>query len=149
LLEQQEKRETVIRNYGVVEWGRRTIAANLVSNPSLEDEIWQNQYLERLARFPVNGAIHAIRFVTRTVVPGQEGTKDLTMPTLIVIGEEDEGCIRGAEWLRDTIPRRRYVLLTKAGHGTLYYRPEAWRKAVEDFLNHLEEGKDTSGEIIL
>lgn len=146
LLEQQEKRETVIRNYGVVEWGRRTIAANLVSNPSLEHEIWQNQYLERLARFPVNGAIHAIRFVTRTVVPGQEGTKDLTMPTLIVIGEEDEGCIRGAEWLRDTIPNRRYAFLKDVGHGTSRYKPLAWRKAIEEFLNDFGAGQDIHGE---
>ena len=124
LLEQQEKRETIIRNYGVVEWGRHTIATGLAPKPVLEDEMWQAQYLERLARFPVNGAIYAMRFVMRTVVPGLEGTKHLPMPTLIVIGEEDEGCIRGAEWLRDTIPNRRYVLLTKVGHGTSRYKPE-------------------------
>ena len=149
LLEQQEKREQVILEYGVVEWGRRTIAAKLVPRQLLEDPKKQQEYLERLARFPVNGAIYAMRFVMRTVVSGLEGTKHLTMPTLIVIGEEDEDCIRGAEWLRDTIPNRRYVFLTEVGHGTSRYKPEGWHKAVEDFLNDLEQDKDIRGEVVL
>ena len=71
----------------------------------------------------------------------------MPMPTLIVIGEED-GLLPAAEWLRDTIPNRRYALLTKVGHATSRYKPEAWRQAVQGFLNDFEAGKDIRGEFI-
>ncbi len=146
---QRIAREEVILKYGVVESGRRSIAAGLVPRQVLEDERMQQEYLERMSRFSVNGSIYASRFVMQTTVPGVERTKGLTMPTLIIIGEEDVGCRPGAEWLRDIIPNRRFVLLTKVGHGTSRYKPEAWHKAVEDFLNDLESGKDIQGEVTL
>ena len=70
------------------------------------------------------------------------------MPTLVVIGEED-ALLPAAEWLRDTLPNRRYALLTKVGHGTSRYNPEAWRKAVADFLSDVEQGRDIRGEVTL
>ena len=97
--------------------------------------------------FSVNGSIYASRFVMRTVVPGIECTRDLRMPTLIVIGEEDD-LLTAAEWLRDTIPNRRYAFLTDVGHGTSRYKPEAWRRAIEEFLDDSGAGKNIQGELI-
>ena len=146
LQRQRDERERVIREYGVVEQTRRTIAAGMAPRQVQENEKLQQEYLERLARFPVNGAIYANRFVMQTSVPGRERTAELTMPTLIVIGEEDAGCRPGAEWLRDTLPTRRFVLLTKVGHSSSRYKPEAWCKAVVDFLDDLERDADIQGE---
>lgn len=145
---QMAVREHIVRKYGVVEQAYRAIAAGLAPKPVLEDpENHELDYLQRMAMFSVNGSIYATRFVMGTTVPGVEHTRDLTMPALIVIGEED-GLLPAAEWLRDTIPNRRYALLTKVGHGTSRYKPEAWRQAVEGFLNDLEAGKDIRGESI-
>jgi len=94
---QLEERERFIRQYGVVESGRRAIAAGLVPKLVLENEKWQQDYLERMARFSVNGAIYANRFVMTTTVPRKDQAKNLTMPTLVVIGEEDAGCLPGAQ----------------------------------------------------
>ena len=99
-----------------------------------------------MATFSVSGSIHASRFVMRTAVPNVERTGELTMPTLIIIGDED-GLLTAAEWLRDTIPNRRYALLTNVGHATSRYKPEAWHRAVADFLDDLEAGKDIRGEV--
>lgn len=96
--------------------------------------------------FSVNGSIHATRFVVRTAAPGIERAGDLTMPALIIIGEED-GLLPAAEWLRDTIPNRRYALLTGVGHATSRYKPGAWRRAVLDFLEDLEAGRDIRGQV--
>ncbi len=144
---QLEERERIILEYGVVEQARRALASGLMPQFA-EDEKLQQWYLEAVSRFPVNGAIYASRFVMRTRVPGVERSKDLTMPTLIIIGEEDVGCGPGADWLRDFLPNRRYALLTKVGHATSRYKPEAWRQAVEGFLNDFEAGKDIRGEFI-
>jgi len=143
---QMAAREHIVRKYGVVEQAYRSITAGMAPKPVLEDpENHELDYLQRMAMFSVNGSIYATRFVMRTTVPNVERTRDLTMPTLIVIGEED-GLLPAAEWLRDTIPNRRYAFLTRVGHATSRYKPEAWRHAVEEFLNDLEAGKDIRGE---
>jgi len=145
---QMAAREHIVHKYGVVEQAYRSIAAGMAPKPVLEDpENHELEYIQRMAMFSVNGSIHATRFVMRTTVPGVGRTRDLTMPTLIVIGEED-GLLSAAEWLRDTIPNRRYALLTKVGHATSRYKPEAWHQAVAEFLNDFEAGKDIKGDFI-
>ncbi len=139
-------REHMVRKYGVVEQAYRSIAAGMAPKPVLEQpDKYELDYLQRMAMFSVNGSIHATRFVMRTVIPGIERTQDLRMPTLIVIGEED-GLLPAAKWLRDTIPNRRYALLTDVGHGTSRYKPEAWRRAIEEFLDDSGTGKNIQGE---
>jgi pimeloyl-ACP methyl ester carboxylesterase len=144
---QMEAREHIVRTHGVVEQAYRTIAAGQAPKAVIEDpENHELDYLQRMATFSVNGSIHASRFVMRTAVANVERAGDLTMPTLIIIGEED-GLLTAAEWLRDTIPNRRYALLTDVGHATSRYKPEAWHQAVADFLDDLEAGKDIRGEV--
>lgn len=145
---QMEAREHIVRKYGVVELAYRSIAAVMAPKPVLEQpDEYELDYLQRSAMFSVNGSIYASRFVMQTVIPMVERTQDLTMPTLIVIGEED-GLITAAEWLRDTLPNRRYAFLTKVGHATSRYKPQGWRQAIEEFLDDLSAGKDIMGEFI-
>ena len=146
---QMEERERIVREYGVVEQGYRSIVAVLAPKAVLEDPVLQEEYIERMSHFSANGSIYASRFVMRNAVQGVERTKELTMPTLVVIGEEDVGLLPAAEWLRDTMPNRRYAFLKGVGHATSRYKPEAWRKAVLDFLDDFEQGKDIRGEVTL
>jgi pimeloyl-ACP methyl ester carboxylesterase len=141
------KREYVIHRYGVVEWAYRSIDTGTAQKSVIEQPDKQLEYLERMAMFPVNGAIYSYRLITRSKIPRIELTKNLKMPTLIVIGDEDD-FLTSAEWLRDTIPNRRFALLTKAGHATMHTKPDAWRKAVEEFLDDLEAGKNIQKECI-
>jgi len=145
--QQEEAREQLIRLYGTVEMGRRSIAAGLVPRQVLESEKLQHEYLERMARFSVNGAIYASKFVYSTIIPRKEKVKDIAVPALIIIGEEDFGCLPGARWARDVFANRRYVVLKNVGHSTSRYRPEAWQAAMKSFLDDLASGKDISGEI--
>lgn len=146
---QLEEHDQFIRNYGTVEIGRRNIAAKTVPRQVLENEQLQQEYLERMARFSANGAIYANRFVMTETIPRKEQTKNLKMPTLIVIGEEDVGCMPGAKWARDTITNRRFAFLTNVGHGTSRYKRAAWQLAVDGFLDDLAQGKDIKGEVVL
>ena len=141
------KREYIIHKYGVIEWTYRSIASGMAPKSIIEQPDRQLEDLQRMAMFSVNGAIYSYRLITRTKIPGIELTKNLTMPTLIIIGEEDN-FLAGAEWLRDTIPNRRFALLTKAGHATVHTKPDAWHKAIEEFLDDLAAGKDIREERI-
>ena len=146
---QMEAREQMVKQYGVVEQGYRSIVAGLAPKAVLEDPVLQEEYIERMSHFSANGSIYASRFVMRNAVQGVERTRELTMPTLVVIGEEDVGLLPAAEWLRDNLPNRRYAFLKGVGHATSRYKPEAWRKAVLDFLDDFEQGKDIRGEVTL
>jgi pimeloyl-ACP methyl ester carboxylesterase len=141
------KREYVIHRYGVVEWAYRSIDAGMAQKSIIEQPDKQLEYLQRMAVFPVNGAIYSYRLIMGRKIPGIELTKNLTMPTLIVIGDEDD-FLSGAEWLRDTIPNRRFALLTYAGHATIHTKPDAWRKATEEFLDDLTAGKPIQKDCI-
>ncbi len=146
---QMAARAEAVRQHGVMEvMGYRAIAAGTAPRPVLEDEVQREAWLERLSHFSVNGAIHSSRVVMMTKVEGLERVKELTMPTLVVVGEED-GLLPAAERLRDELPNRRYALLTKVGHATANYKPEAWRAAVEGFLGDLAAGRDIRGEVTL
>ena len=66
----------------------------------------------------------------------------------MVIGEED-ALLGAAEWLRDELPNRRYVLLKDVGHATARYRPEGWRQAILPFLDDIEANRNIRGEVTL
>jgi pimeloyl-ACP methyl ester carboxylesterase len=140
-----KKREYIIHKYGVMEWAYRELEAAQIDVTEPTEE--QMVRLRRMAKLSVNGAIYSYRFITRSKVPGIERTKELTMPTLIIIGDQDVN-LAGAEWLRDTIPNRRYALLTNAGHATVQTKPAAWRKATQEFLDDVKAGVNIRKECI-
>ncbi len=142
-------RRTMIRRYGVMDVvGYRLISDGLAPRTVMTDPAAREEWLERLSRFSENGAIHAPTFVRGTVVSGLERVAGLEMPALVVIGEED-ALLPAAEWLRDTLPNRRYALLRGVGHITARYRPDAWRQVVEAFLQDVAAGRDIRSEVTL
>lgn len=58
----------------------------------------------------------------------------LTMPVLVVVGEQDEPFIPASRRMADAIPGARLELVPDAGHSPQFEAPEAWWKVVSDFL---------------
>jgi pimeloyl-ACP methyl ester carboxylesterase len=58
----------------------------------------------------------------------------LAVPTLLVVGEHDEGCTRVHEFLARTIPGARHVVVPGAGHFPNLEDPAAFNRAVDRFL---------------
>ncbi len=120
------------------------VAANIADDP-----IFRKEYLQRLARFSVNGFVYAGRFVRRhQAVVGLERIQDFAAPTLLLIGDMD-GLLPAAQWARDALSNRRFVLLKGVGHGSSGFNPNLWRKAVQGFLEDLARGRDIKGELTL
>ena len=63
----------------------------------------------------------------------------LRVPTLVLVGEQDEPFLEPARRLRDAIAGARLVVLPDAGHSPQVEAPEAWWAAVSEFLDGLEE----------
>jgi pimeloyl-ACP methyl ester carboxylesterase len=71
----------------------------------------------------------------------EAGLRQLSVPTLIVTGDEDEPCLEPALFLKRSIPASGLVVLPKAGHTINLEEPEAFNRAVLDFLTAVEGGR--------
>jgi pimeloyl-ACP methyl ester carboxylesterase len=65
----------------------------------------------------------------------------LTVPTLVMTGDEDEPCLEPALFLKRTIRSAGLVVLPKSGHTINLEEPEAFNRAVLDFLTAVDQGR--------
>jgi pimeloyl-ACP methyl ester carboxylesterase len=65
---------------------------------------------------------------------------DLQIPTLVIVGTEDDMMQGDVERLVDGLPRRRVARLAGCMHGTSGQRPDAWNDAVLEFLHDVDAG---------
>ena len=64
-------------------------------------------------------------------------------PTLIITGDEDEPCLEPALLMKRTIPTAGLVVLPKSGHTINLEEPEAFNRAVLDFVTAVDAGRWT------
>ena len=92
----------------------------------------------------LRGAWHTI--MERPDVEDRLG--EIRVPTLIVVGERDN-LLAPSRLMQQRIPGCRFVLIRDSAHGTANWRPDAFNKAVLDFLEDLEAGRPVAGETTL
>jgi pimeloyl-ACP methyl ester carboxylesterase len=68
----------------------------------------------------------------------------LTVPTLVVTGDEDDPCLEPGIFLKRKIRASGLVVIPKAGHTINLEEPEAFNRAVLDFLTAVEAGRWTA-----
>jgi pimeloyl-ACP methyl ester carboxylesterase len=64
----------------------------------------------------------------------------LRVPTLILAGDEDDGCLEASLMMKRTIPSAGLVLLPQTGHTSNLEDPAAFNRAVDDFLGAVTRG---------
>ncbi|MBM3141003.1 MAG: alpha/beta hydrolase [Chloroflexi bacterium] len=70
----------------------------------------------------------------------ESALRALAVPTLIVVGDEDEPCLEPALFLKRTIPRAGLAVLPQSGHTLNLEEPDLFNRAVLDFLTAVESG---------
>jgi pimeloyl-ACP methyl ester carboxylesterase len=65
----------------------------------------------------------------------------LRVPTLVVTGDEDEPCLEPALFMKRKIASAGLVVLPRAGHTINLEEPEAFNRAVLDFLTAVDAGR--------
>ena len=104
---------------------------------------WQ-EFHDRLARGSARGHALTLRGVQMTrpsVFEVSSELERLDVPTLIVTGDEDEPCLEPGLFMKRKIPTSGLVLIPKAGHTINLEEPEAFNRAVGDFLAAVEAGR--------
>ncbi len=104
---------------------------------------WQ-EFRDRLAAGSARGHALTLRGVQMTrpsVYDLGERLERLRVPTLVVTGDEDEPCLEPAIVLKRTVPSAGLVVIPKSGHTINLEEPEAFNRAVLDFLTAVEAGR--------
>ena len=67
--------------------------------------------------------------------------KKIELPTLIITGDEDDPCLEPALFMKRKIRSAGLVVMPKAGHTVNLEDPEAFNRAVLDFLTAVDAGR--------
>ena len=70
----------------------------------------------------------------------EDQLKTLTVPTLIITGDEDEPCLEPDIYLKRTIPTAGLLVVPLSGHTINLEEPEVFNTAVADFIARAEAG---------
>jgi pimeloyl-ACP methyl ester carboxylesterase len=97
-----------------------------------------------LAEHSAKGAANTLRGYQATrpsLYDLKEPIERMTIPTLIVAGDEDEPCLDASLWLKRTMAFSGLAMLPKTGHCVNLEEPDAFNRLVLDFLTLVEQGK--------
>ncbi len=70
-----------------------------------------------------------------------EPMRKLTVPTLIIAGDEDEPCLEPSLLLKRTLPAAGLLIVPNTGHTVNLEEPEAFNHALTEFLAAVEAGR--------
>ena len=70
-----------------------------------------------------------------------EDMKRISVPALIVTGDEDDPCLEPALLMKRNIPNSGLVVLPRAGHTINIEEPEAFNRALFEFFTLVDEGR--------
>jgi pimeloyl-ACP methyl ester carboxylesterase len=70
----------------------------------------------------------------------RDGLAAMTLPTLIVAGDEDDPTLEPALYLKRTIRSAALLVMPKAGHTMNLEYPDAFNRAVLDFVTQVDAG---------
>ena len=65
----------------------------------------------------------------------------LEVPTLIMIGDEDEPCVDPSVFMKRCIPRSGLIVFPQCGHAINLEEPALFNQAVLDFFTAIESGR--------
>jgi pimeloyl-ACP methyl ester carboxylesterase len=104
---------------------------------------WQ-EFRNALSRHSPLGSALTIQGVQRARPPIfalKERLNRLDVPTLILIGDEDEPCVDPAVFMKREIPAAGLMVIPQSGHTINLEEPALFNAAVADFLRLLEAGR--------
>jgi pimeloyl-ACP methyl ester carboxylesterase len=70
----------------------------------------------------------------------EAGFRRMTVPTLVIAGDEDDPTLEASIYLKRTIPSAALLVMPKCGHTMNLEDPDAFNRAVLDFVTQVDGG---------
>lgn len=115
------------------------------------------EFVEQLAQHSAKGSANTMRGyqATRPSLYDLEARfRAMDVPTLLVVGDEDDHCLKPGFFLKRTIPACGLAVFPKTGHAVNLEQPALFNAFVADFLAQVEHGRwpardpKTAGELM-
>jgi pimeloyl-ACP methyl ester carboxylesterase len=71
----------------------------------------------------------------------KDALKTMPVPTLVIVGDEDEACIDGSVLMKRIIPNAGLLMLPRTGHTVNSEEPAAFNQALLEFFHAVEHGR--------
>ena len=107
-------------------------------NPSA----WK-EFRDQVAEHPVIGSAHVLRRIVGgrpSLYAFEDALKRVSVPTLLMVGDEDDGIIEINVWLKRTMPAAGLDVWPASGHLLNLEEPEVFNDRVACFLKAVEAG---------
>ncbi len=85
--------------------------------------------------------LEGVQLTRPTIFELEAGMSSLTVPTLIVVGDEDEPCLEPALFMKRRIHSSGLVVLPRTGHTLNLEEADAFNAVVDDFLATVDQGR--------
>ncbi len=104
---------------------------------------WQ-AFADLFLKHSAIGSAHTFRGVQlkrRTIYEVEDDLTRMRAPVLIMVGDEDEPCLKPALFMKEHIPNAGLVVLPRSGHAINLEEPALFNQFVMDFLTAVEQDR--------
>ena len=101
------------------------------------------EFIAQLAEHSTEGSALTMQGVQRqrpSLFDLKESFARMTLPTFIIAGDEDDPTLEASLYLKRTIPSAALLVMPKCGHTMNLEDPDAFNRAVLDFITHVDAG---------
>ena len=134
----------VLRTEGMAAWaGTYSLGPTRVQFQNKDPRGWR-EFADMLAEHSAAGSAHTQQGVQKerpSVFDLAEGMRKLTVPTLIVTGDEDWPCLVPSVFMKRTIPGAGLLVVPNTGHTVNLEEPAAFNAALADFFAQVDAGR--------
>ena len=119
------------------------LGASRVQFQSKDPRGWQ-EFATMLGQHSALGSANTMRGVQArrpSIYDLEERLKLMQVPTLVVVGDEDDHCLQPGIFLKKTVPACGLVVLPKTGHTLNLEEPEHFNRFVAAFIGSVEAGR--------
>lgn len=101
------------------------------------------EFIQQLSEHSTEGSALTMQGVQRqrpSLFDLKEGFARMTLPTFVIAGDEDDPTLEASIYLKRTIPGSALLVMPKCGHTMNLEDPDAFNRAVLDFITHVDAG---------
>lgn len=117
-----------------------SLGASRVQFQNKDPRGWQ-EFATQLGQHSARGSANTMRGVQmrRPSLYDLEGRlRDMRVPTLVIVGDEDDHCLQPGIFLKKTLPSCGLLVVPKTGHTINLEEPEQFNRAVGEFIGLVE-----------
>jgi pimeloyl-ACP methyl ester carboxylesterase len=130
----------------VLKSGMRALAEHYGAAPTRyrlkeKNPLEYRHFIEQIAAGSPLGITNTMRGVQQRRPPlyvHRERIAALQVPVLVVLGEEDEPCVKPSHFLKETLPGARLEVVPKTGHAVNLEEPALYNRLVLGFIETAE-----------